>query len=92
MFGDFWRLFGDRLSGGEKVSKQALCGRARGRAPERAGGGAERPRMAQIGAQIRGSGQPARRPFRCQGGCLEDHHQCQTGSDGRGKDIVQQSL
>ena len=28
--------------------------------------------MAQIGAQIRGSGQPARRPFRCQGGCLEE--------------------
>jgi hypothetical protein len=72
VFGDFWRLFGDRLSGGEKVSKQALCGCARGRAPERAGGGAERPRMAQIGAQIRGSGQPARRPFRCQGGCLEE--------------------
>ena len=28
--------------------------------------------MAQIGAEIRGSGQPARHPFRCQGGCLEE--------------------
>eukprot|EP01043_Picozoa_sp_COSAG02_P009544 COSAG02_NODE_326_length_24603_cov_123.455681_3_plen_57_part_00 len=27
--------------------------------------------MAQIGAEIRGSGQPAKHPFRCQSGCLE---------------------
>ena len=63
-FGDFHRVW--RLASGSKKSPKD------GRAPERAGGGAERPRMAQIGAQIRGSGQPARRPFRCQGGCLEE--------------------
>jgi hypothetical protein len=60
--GDFWRLSSCLATFGGGVAqwreKVAKTGCARGRAPERAGGGAERPRMVQIGAQLCGSGPP----------------------------------
>jgi len=76
VFGDFWRLKTSpsvAFSGAKKSPKQGGAGAPAGaRQGGLVGARSAHACMVQTWAQLRGSGQPAMRPFHCQGGCPEE--------------------